>query len=164
MLGIILCVYTLTWARTSSSPKCLVWIINYAITLTLRSYCVCGCMCVCVYALSHLLCPTLCNAMDCGQPGSSVHGILQARILEWIAMPSSQGTFPTQGSILSLLHFRQFLYHWTTEEAPWSPITIPHFTNEETKAQSNSRTCPISHKEVRDRAEIWTQTPESMLS
>ena len=30
--------------------------------------------------------PTLCNPMDCGPPGSSVHGILQARILEWVAM------------------------------------------------------------------------------
>ena len=31
-------------------------------------------------------CPTLCNPMDCGPPGSSVHGILQARILEWVAI------------------------------------------------------------------------------
>ena len=37
-------------------------------------------------------CLTLCNPMDCSQPGSSVHGILQARILEWIAMPSSRGS------------------------------------------------------------------------
>ena len=35
------------------------------------------------------LCPTLCKPMDCNSPGSSVHGILQARILEWVAMPSS---------------------------------------------------------------------------
>ena len=34
-------------------------------------------------------CPTLCNPMDYSPPGSSVHGILQARILEWVAMPSS---------------------------------------------------------------------------
>ena len=37
-------------------------------------------------------CPTFCNPMDCSPPGSSVHGILQARILEWIAMPSSRGS------------------------------------------------------------------------
>ena len=36
-------------------------------------------------------CPTLCNPMDCSPPGSSVHGILQARILERVAMPSSRG-------------------------------------------------------------------------
>ena len=34
--------------------------------------------------------PTLCDPIDCSPPGSSVHGILQARILEWIAMSSSR--------------------------------------------------------------------------
>ena len=38
------------------------------------------------------LCPTLCNPMDCSSPGSSVHGVLQARTLEWAAMPSSRGS------------------------------------------------------------------------
>ena len=37
-------------------------------------------------------CPTLCDRMDCSPPGSLVYGILQARILEWIAMPSSKGS------------------------------------------------------------------------
>ena len=37
-------------------------------------------------------CPTLCDPMDCSPPRASVHGILQARILEWIAMPSSRGS------------------------------------------------------------------------
>ena len=37
------------------------------------------------------LCPTFCDRMDCSQPGSSVHGILQARILEWVAIPFSRG-------------------------------------------------------------------------
>ena len=37
-----------------------------------------------------LSCPTLCDTMDCSSPGSSVHGILQARILEWIAISSSR--------------------------------------------------------------------------
>ena len=36
--------------------------------------------------------PTLCDPMDCSPPGSSVHGILQARTLEWVAMPSSRGS------------------------------------------------------------------------
>ena len=36
--------------------------------------------------------PTLCDPMDCSLPGSSVHGILQARIFEWVAMPSSRGS------------------------------------------------------------------------
>ena len=35
-------------------------------------------------------CPTLCNPMGCSPPGSSVHGVLQARILEWVAIPFSR--------------------------------------------------------------------------
>ena len=42
-----------------------------------------------MHAQSYL---TLCNPMDCSPPGSSVHGILQARLLEWVAMPSSRGS------------------------------------------------------------------------
>ena len=38
--------------------------------------------------------PTLCDPLDYSPPGFSVHGILQARILEWVAMPSSRGSFP----------------------------------------------------------------------
>ena len=37
-------------------------------------------------------CLTLCNPMDCSPPGSSVHGILQARILEWVAFPFNRGS------------------------------------------------------------------------
>ena len=47
-------------------------------------------------------CPTLCDPVDCSPLGSSVHGILQARILEWGAIPFSRGC---------LRHCRQFLYH-----------------------------------------------------
>ena len=43
------------------------------------------------------LCPTLGNPMDCSLPGSSVHGIFQAIVLEWIAISFSRGIFPTQG-------------------------------------------------------------------
>ena len=46
----------------------------------------------CVHAQLLQSCPTLCNPMDCSLPGPSVHGILQARILEWVAMPSSRGS------------------------------------------------------------------------
>ena len=45
---------------------------------------------LCVHAQSLQSCPTLCSPMDCSPPGSSVHGISQARILEWVAMPSSR--------------------------------------------------------------------------
>ena len=45
---------------------------------------------VCVCAKSLQSCLTLSDPMDCSPPGSSVHGILQARVLEWVAMPSSR--------------------------------------------------------------------------
>ena len=48
----------------------------------------CVCMCVCV-AQSYL---ALCDPMDCSPPGSFVHGILQARIQEWVAIPFSRGS------------------------------------------------------------------------
>ena len=44
----------------------------------------------CMCAKSLQLCPTLCDPMDCSLPGSSVQGILQARILEWVTLPSSR--------------------------------------------------------------------------
>ena len=57
------------------------------------------------------LCPTLCNAMDGSPPGSSVHGILKARILEWVAMPSSRGSCqPRDGTGVSCIG-SQILYH-----------------------------------------------------
>ena len=44
---------------------------------------------LCLVVQSYL---TLCDPMDCSLPGSSVHGIVQARILEWVSMPSSRGS------------------------------------------------------------------------
>ena len=50
-----------------------------------------------MYALcvSHSVCPILCNPIDCSPPGSFVHGILQAKILEWVVI--SPGDFPDSG-------------------------------------------------------------------
>ena len=53
-------------------------------------------ICVCMHTKSLHLCLTLCNALGCSLPGSSVHGIPQARILEWVAVPFLQDIFPTQ--------------------------------------------------------------------
>ena len=49
-------------------------------------------ICLKVKVLVSQSCPTLCNPMDCSPPGSSVHGLLQARILEWIAIHFSRGS------------------------------------------------------------------------
>ena len=49
-------------------------------------------LCVCVCVLVAQSCLILCDPVDCSSPGSSVHGILQVRILEWVAMPSFNGS------------------------------------------------------------------------
>ena len=54
---------------------------------------------VCVRAKSLQACLTLCDPMDCSLASSSVHEILQARILEWVAMPSSWGSFQPRDQI-----------------------------------------------------------------
>ena len=78
----------------------------------------------------------LCDPMDCSPPGSSVHGILQARILEWVAMPSSRGSSrPRDWTWVSSVSStgRRILYHshhlgasvipeWSTE---WSALLLP---------------------------------------
>ena len=58
-------------------------------------------------------CPTLCDPID-----YTVHGILQARILERVAFPFSRGIFPTQGSNPDLLHYRRILYQLSLKGSP----------------------------------------------
>ena len=68
----------------------------------------------CVCAKSLQSCLTLCDPINCSPPWSSVHGLVQARILYWVAISSSRGIFPSQGSTLGLLQLldcRQILYH-----------------------------------------------------
>ena len=67
-------------------------------------------------------CPALCNHMGCSSPGSCVHGIFPARMLEWVAISFSRVIFLTQGSNPHLQHScigRQILYYWATWEARW---------------------------------------------
>ena len=78
----------------------------------LSSLCPCSC---CLVTQS---CLTLFNPVDCSLPGSSIHGILQARMLEWVAVSCSRGSSPPRGwtpRLLCLLHWQWVLYYW---EAP----------------------------------------------
>ena len=63
-------------------------------------------------------CLTLCNPMDCSLPGSSVHGIFQAKILAWVAIFLLQEIFPTQGLNPGLPHCRQILYPRSSKGSP----------------------------------------------
>ena len=81
-------------------------------------------LCTCAKSLQS--CPTLCDTMDYSLPDSSVHGILQARILEWVAMSSSRGSSQsrrqTHVSYNSLIAGRFFTV-WATGKAQKMPIT-----------------------------------------
>ena len=68
---------------------------------------------VCACAVAQL-CPTLCDPRDCSLPGSSAHGIIQARILERVTIFLLQGIFPTQRSNLHLL----WLLRWQADSLP----------------------------------------------
>ena len=58
------------------------------------------------------------NSMDCSLPGSSVHGILQARILEWVAISFSRGSNP------GLPHCGQMLYHLSHQGSPHYIVNV----------------------------------------
>ena len=77
------------------------------------------------------LCLTLCNPMDYNLPGSSAHGIFQARTLEWVAISLSRGSSqPKDQTLFSciLCTGRRILYDWATWEAHSDPVT--HFTGQ----------------------------------
>ena len=75
---------------------------------------------MCVRTKSLQSCPTHCDPMDCSPPGSSAHGILQARILDWVA-DRLQGIFPTQGSNPCLLP----RLRWQVDSLPPAPPGKP---------------------------------------
>ena len=86
------------------------------------------CAHVCAELLQSRL--TLCSHIYCSPPGPSIHGILHARILVWVAIPSSRVIFLTQGSNLPLLRLRL----WQAGSLPLAPLwktkgTLYHVLN-----------------------------------
>ena len=60
------------------------------------------------------LCPVFCNPLNCSSPDSSGHGIFQGTILEWVALSSSTGSFPTYVSANNLI----WLFPWCYPSIP----------------------------------------------
>ena len=85
-----------TFIRDRSHPRCLTSKLKY-VTVSL-----------CVHAW---LCLSLCDPMDCNLPGSSVHGIVQARTLEWVAISSSRGSSWLKDWTCISCISRRILYH-----------------------------------------------------
>ena len=72
---------------------------------------------MCIRAKSLQLYLTVCNPMDCSPPGSSVHGILQKRILEWVAIPFSRGSSQPRDRTWVSCIAGGFFTIWATREA-----------------------------------------------
>ena len=129
------------------------------------------CVCLCAQSLSRV---RLCNPIDCSPPGSSVHGIFQAGILEAIAISFSRGSSPTQGLNPCLLH----LLHWqaasfTTEPQHWPlnlghviVLSIPHLLLNDNGNYSTVSECKqsLSTRISLNRALfLWEEKKESFL-
>jgi len=83
------------------------------------------CVCVCVLVMQSR--PSLCNPMECSPPGSSVHGVLQAEILEWVAIPFSRGSSqPGYWTRVSCIEGKLFT-SWATRETHIIHIYIYNF-------------------------------------
>ena len=79
-----------------------------------RTLCSVAHACVCTPSLFHI---RLCSLMDCISPVFSVHGIHQARILEWVAISFSRGSSQLRDQTCVSCTGRWILYHWATWEA-----------------------------------------------
>ena len=86
-----------------------------------ESACVYAC---CVLRLVAQSCPTLCDPMDCSPLGSLSVGILQARLLEWIAMPSSRGSFQPRDQTQVTCIAGIFFTDWAQGSPPGKPKCV----------------------------------------
>ena len=87
-------------------------------------------------------CRFFCDPMDCSSPDSFVHGIFQARILEWVAMPFSRGYSQLKDQTHVSCIGRQVLYHWATLEA--YPYSIPYMKWYEWRKKQFGGNIPIN--------------------
>ena len=114
----------------------------------------CSNLCVCDTQLLQL-CLTPCDPMDRSPPGSSVHGILQARILEWVAMPSCRGSSPPKDRTC----VSGSRHHLSHQGNPWPnppPVNSevrndsPHFLGISCKGVEYFAHCPSANKSYVD--------------
>ena len=109
----VLAVLTVTGALLLCSPLGQSWLLHACVLIH---------MCACVHAQ---LCLTLCNPLDCDPPGSSLHGILQARTLEWAAISFSKGSSqPRDQTCVSLSP--ALTGGFFTTSTTWEACTNPH--------------------------------------
>ena len=88
------------------------------VTGVISTWLILGEECALLVELVAQLCRTLFHPVDCRPPGSSVHGVSQARILEWVAMPSSRRFSQPRESNPGLPHCWWILYHLSHQGSP----------------------------------------------
>ena len=94
------------------------------------SRCIVVSACVCAQS-----CPALCDPVDCSPPGSSVHGMFQARILELVPLPPSRGCFQHREGTWPL-----HLLPWQVDSSPPCPLGSPRVSS-----VSSGLWCAIGH-------------------
>ena len=107
-----------------------------------------------VRAKSLQLCPTLWDHVDCSLPGSPVHGILQARILEWIVMPSSRH-LPDPGIKPTSLTFPALAGGFFTTSATWERLLVLN-----TKLKTRTET----YEAPKEYADTWEKKLDALSS
>ena len=108
--------------------------------------------------LSCQLCLTICNPMDCSPPGSYVHGVSQARMLEWVAISYSRGSsWPGDQTWLSCITGRFFTI-WATREANRDYLLLLF------SQVYQFRSVQFSHSVVSDSATPWIAACQASLS
>ena len=90
----------------------------------------------CLKVLVTYSCPTLCDPMDCSLPGLSVNGILQARILEWVAIPFSKGPSRPRGRASVSCIAVRFFYRLSRQGSPYTCLPIFIFSDLHHSGQS----------------------------
>ena len=90
-----------------------------------------GSMSASTHAKSLQWCPILCDSLDCSPPVSSVHGILQARIWEWVAMPSSRRfSQPRERTCNTCIAGRLFTSEGSLDGSTiWCNLSVKYFEN-----------------------------------
>ena len=103
-------------------------------------------------------CPTLCDPVDCSPPGSSVPGILQARILQWVAISFSRGSFQPRDWNPHLLHWQVDSLLLSLVRSPWPTQVIHLIITFLSARRLNLVTYPMkrSYASVSTR---WSSTP-----
>ena len=106
------------WEQSTPGTQSVVAAQSSALTLPAKPFrgCPAGmCICMCESEVTQS-CSTLCDPMDCTLPGSSVHGIFQAIVLEWIAISFSRGSSQTRDwTLVSHIVDKHFTF-WATRE------------------------------------------------